>query len=69
MDASGLYTDMGGEVGHLRLADDGPVGFGKAGSAEGFVSGDAVGRQGAALTERLIAQGKAPRLDSGRAQA
>ena len=53
-------TDMGGEVGHLRLADDGPVGFGKAGSAEGFVSGDAVGRQGAALTERLIAQGKPP---------
>jgi glucokinase len=28
-----------GEVGHLRLAPDGPVGFGKAGSFEGFCSG------------------------------
>ncbi len=28
-----------GEVGHLRLAADGPVGYGKAGSFEGFCSG------------------------------
>lgn len=28
-----------GEVGHLRLAADGPVGFGKRGSAEGYLSG------------------------------
>lgn len=28
-----------GEVGHMRLADDGPVGYGKAGSFEGFCSG------------------------------
>lgn len=28
-----------GEIGHLRLADDGPVGFGKRGSVEGFLSG------------------------------
>lgn len=32
-------TDTAGEVGHWRLADDGPVGFGKAGSWEGFASG------------------------------
>ncbi|MBI5770043.1 MAG: ROK family protein [Verrucomicrobia bacterium] len=31
-----------GEVGHLRLADDGPVGFGKAGSFEGFCSGGGI---------------------------
>ncbi|MFQ9846216.1 MAG: hypothetical protein ACLRXC_04650 [[Clostridium] leptum] len=24
--------DMAGEVGHMRLAEDGPVGFGKSGS-------------------------------------
>ncbi|MEK7832139.1 MAG: ROK family protein, partial [Acidobacteriota bacterium] len=32
-------TDTAGEVGHLRLAWEGPVGFGKAGSWEGFASG------------------------------
>jgi glucokinase len=31
-----------GEVGHLRLAADGPVGFGKAGSFEGFCSGGGI---------------------------
>ena len=37
-----LYSgtnDLGGEVGHIRLAKDGPVGFGKAGSFEGYCSG------------------------------
>lgn len=33
-----------GEVGHLRLAADGPVGFGKAGSFEGFCSGGGIAR-------------------------
>ncbi|GEM_PF-225468 len=33
-------TDTAGEVGHLRLAWEGPVGFGKAGSWEGFASGE-----------------------------
>jgi glucokinase len=32
-------TDTAGEVGHLRLSDDGPTGFGKAGSWEGWASG------------------------------
>src|SRR5665811_2161004 len=35
-------NDLGGEVGHIRLADDGPVGFGKAGSFEGFCSGGGI---------------------------
>lgn len=30
---------LAGEVGHLRLSDQGPVGFGKAGSVEGWTSG------------------------------
>ena len=33
-----------GEVGHIRLKDDGPVGFGKAGSLEGFCSGGGIAR-------------------------
>ncbi|OGO50349.1 MAG: sugar kinase [Chloroflexi bacterium RBG_16_68_14] len=33
-----------GEVGHVRLAADGPVGYGKAGSFEGFCSGGGIAR-------------------------
>jgi glucokinase len=32
-------NDMAGEVGHIRLSTDGPVGFGKSGSWEGYCSG------------------------------
>jgi glucokinase len=37
-------NDLGGEVGHIRMADDGPVGFGKAGSFEGFCSGGGIAK-------------------------
>lgn len=52
-----LYTgtnDNAGELGHIRLADFGPVGYGKAGSFEGFCSGSGI-RQLAqsAVRERL----------------
>jgi len=30
---------LAGEIGHMRLRDEGPVGFGKRGSVEGFLSG------------------------------
>ncbi len=32
-------SDMAGEVGHMRVAEDGPLQYGKAGSWEGFSSG------------------------------
>lgn len=32
-------NDMAGEIGHIRISDNGPVGYGKAGSFEGFCSG------------------------------
>lgn len=35
-------TDLAGEVGHMRLAPMGPVGFGKEGSFEGFCSGGGI---------------------------
>jgi glucokinase len=50
-----LYSgtnDLGGEVGHIRLAPDGPVGFGKAGSFEGFCSGGGI----AQLAKKLVWQ-------------
>lgn len=41
-----------GEVGHLRLAPDGPVGFGKAGSFEGFCSGGGLAQLASKLLGR-----------------
>lgn len=35
-----------GEIGHVRLRPNGPVGYGKAGSAEGFCSGGGLAQQG-----------------------
>ena len=40
-----LYTgtnNMAGEVGHIRLSETGPVGYGKHGSFEGFCSGGGI---------------------------
>lgn len=40
-----LYSgtnDLAGEVGHIRLASDGPAGYGKKGSFEGFCSGGGI---------------------------
>ena len=54
------HTDMGGEIGHLRLTEDGPVGFGKAGSFEGYTSGGGIARQAQELTQKLVDAGKAP---------
>jgi glucokinase len=42
-----LYSgacDLAGEVGHIRLAESGPVGYGKHGSFEGFCSGGGIVR-------------------------
>ena len=49
-----------GEVGHLRLAQDGPVGFGKAGSFEGFCSGGGLAQLGVRYAEQARAQGITP---------
>ena len=40
-----------GEIGHVRLRADGPVGYGKSGSAEGFCSGGGLSQQGRVAAE------------------
>ena len=35
-------SDLAGEVGHIRLSDDGPEGYGKHGSFEGYCSGGGI---------------------------
>ena len=39
-------SDLAGEVGHIRLSGMGPVGFGKAGSFEGYCSGGGIAQLG-----------------------
>jgi glucokinase len=45
-------SNLAGEVGHLRIAESGPVGYGKAGSMEGLCSGGGISRMYAELTGR-----------------
>ncbi len=50
-----LYSgtnDMAGEIGHIRIAEDGPVGYGKRGSFEGFCSGGGIARLGQELAKK-----------------
>ena len=37
-------SDSAGELGHWRMEDEGPVGYGKAGSLEGFCSGSGLAK-------------------------
>lgn len=56
-----LYSgtnDMAGEAGHIRLEDDGPVGFGKAGSFEGFCSGGGIAKLAKKMAEESLKSGK-----------
>ena len=55
-------SDMAGEVGHIRLAADGPIGYGKHGSAEGFCSGGGIARTGIAAVKKALENGETPRL-------
>ena len=50
-------NDNAGEVGHVRLAPDGPVGYYKKGSFEGFCSGGGLAQLGAAYAKDALARG------------
>ena len=49
---------MAGEVGHIRLSDFGPVGYGKRGSFEGFCSGNGIASLGRMLAEEALQCGR-----------
>ena len=56
-----LYSgtnDNAGECGHIRLENDGPVGYGKAGSFEGFCSGGGIASLGKAMTKAKLDNGE-----------
>lgn len=52
--------DMAGEIGHIRLSEDGPDGYGKAGSFEGWVSGGGIRNYLDNETARMTREGNAP---------
>jgi len=56
-------TENAGEIGHVRLTPDGPVGYGKAGSCEGWCSGGGIARLARRMAEE-DARGAAPLLAS-----
>ncbi len=49
---------MAGEIGHMRMYDHGPVGYGKAGSFEGFCSGGGIAQIGKTLALEQLQMGK-----------
>lgn len=58
-----LYSgtnDMAGEVGHMRLSESGPIGYGKAGSFEGFCSGGGIAKLAKHIVENKLKQGVVP---------
>lgn len=58
-----LYTGqngMAGELGHIRLSDNGPSGYGKAGSFEGFCSGRGIAQLGYTLGMEAFQRGEKP---------
>lgn len=52
--------NLAGEVGHVRLAESGPQGYGKEGSFEGFCSGGGIARLGRQEAEKAIREGNPP---------
>ena len=60
---------MAGEAGHIRLAADGPEGYGKRGSFEGFCSGGGISRLGSLMGCEGTAKELAERAKAGDREA
>jgi glucokinase len=63
-----LYSgtnDMAGEIGHVRLQDFGPVGYGKMGSVEGFCSGGGIAQLAKDMALMEMQKGKAVSFCNG----
>ncbi|SFR98189.1 glucokinase [Granulicella pectinivorans] len=49
---------MAGEIGHVRLSDSGPMGYGKAGSVEGWASGGGMAQHAAWSVQEALQAGQ-----------
>lgn len=64
-----LYTGANGcagEVGHIRMTPKGPVGYGKAGSLEGYCSGGGIRQLAVHRARRQAMEGRTPGYQRGR---
>jgi len=59
-------SNMAGEVGHMRLTDDGPMGYGKRGSFEGYCSGGGIAQIAKKRAQELLSEGKKVSFLAGR---
>ncbi len=60
-----LYSgccDMAGEIGHIRIAPDGPIGYGKNGSFEGYCSGGGIARLAQEMASQALENGQTTML-------
>jgi glucokinase len=55
-------SEMAGEIGHVRLTESGPIGYGKAGSVEGWASGWGMAQHGAETVRSAQRAGEASTL-------
>ena len=56
-------SDSAGEIGHIRMAEHGPAGYGKQGSFEGFCSGGGIARMALEKMEEYRQRGEKSRLE------
>jgi glucokinase len=61
-------NDMAGEIGHVRLDDEGPVGYRKAGSFEGFCSGGGIAQLARERAEARLDAGSPPAFCASRTE-
>ncbi|MHB1628368.1 MAG: ROK family protein [Bacilli bacterium] len=64
----GGASGMAGEIGHVRMADSGPIGYGKAGSFEGFCSGGGIARLARERAAVWLAEGRSTELAADAAE-
>ncbi len=51
---------MAGEIGHIRMENNGPVGYGKEGSFEGFCSGGGIAQMAKTMVLESLQKGEKP---------
>ncbi|AXC12701.1 transcriptional repressor/ROK family [Acidisarcina polymorpha] len=55
-------SNAAGEIGHVRLTEDGPVGFGKAGTVEGWASGGGMAQVAQMFLNAAVIRGESSLL-------
>ena len=53
-------SNCAGEIGHIRMSEHGPVGYGKEGSFEGFCSGSGIAQLGTTMARAMLQRGETP---------